>query len=507
MMKEHLAIRSLIFLLLVPVLVLLTDPHTALEGSSLPAVSYSPPRAPMPIERLMNPFSYPGFPPSQTISEIQSIQDPIPTTGNQPLLVVLVDFEDQQGSFTLQEWGDYFFGLGGFVDYFNEVSHGNLRYNGDVVGMLNDRAIIEATSIAYVRLPYPIWYYAYGIYGFGSVFPFNNAGVVYDALRILDASGFDYLPYSDPRSGRVENLVVIFAGSNYGYTGDPYYSLEATAFSLTQGGMPGGFVSEEGVLFDNFTFCPEKFGALEGEIAHLGVCVHEHGHALGMFDLYDRSNVTTGIGRFDLMSYGGYGADSYGSRPFHPGVFTKEYLGWAEPTVILGDYQELFLGPAESVFDFIKIYPRGDTDVGEYFLLENRQPIGFDSEWLPQYNLCSGLVIWHVDERIVNDYAFVNRVNTTGVEPYYPPHPGVIIVEADGRYDMINSLNFGECSDTWQVGSTWDDLSVPPARLWDRSASRISVTILYQIGSYLRLAIEVEHPVFNYQMYLPAIEK
>jgi hypothetical protein len=83
----------------------------------------------------------------------------------------------------------------------------------------------------------------------------------------------------------------------------------------------------------------------------------------------------------------------------------------------------------------------------------------------------------------------------------------VIVVEADGRYDMINSLNLGDCSDTWQVGSTWDDLSVPAARLWDRSSSRISVTVLDQIGSSLVLAIEIEEPTFSYQMYLTAIER
>jgi hypothetical protein len=270
--------------------------------------------------------------------------------------------------------------------------------------------------------------------------------------------------------------------------------------------MAGGFISRDGVQLDNFTFCPEKFGATQGEIAHLGICVHEHGHALGMFDLYDRSYATAGAGKFDLMAFGGLGAYNDGLQPFHPGAVSKELLGWIEPNVYLSGYQQVILDPAEISTDFIKLYPRGETDIGEYFLLENRQPIGFDGEWLGA-DLCSGLVIWHVDESIVQDYTLVNRVNSRGEEPDYPPHPGVIVVEADGRYDMINSLNLGDCADTWQVGSTWDDLSVPAARLWDRSSSRISVTVLDQIGSSLVLAIEIEEPTFSYQMYLTAIER
>lgn len=499
-------IRNLVFLLLVPILLpssgyrITENSHSSLRGMS------SAPRPPAPIVSIRESLSFMDLPLPRTTNDIQSIQDPIPTTGDQPLLVILVDFPDREGSFTLQEWQQYFFGFGGFSEYFSEVSYGNLTYHGDIVGMMNGAPITASSSIAYVRLSQNITYYADEFYGFGENFPQNNAGVVYDALSLLDDSGFDFVPYADPISGHVENLVVIFAGSNYGYTNDPQNSLEATAFSLTAGGMAGGFVTKGGEIIDNFTFCPEKHGVVEGEIARLGVCVHEHGHAMGMFDLYDRSGETTGTGRFDLMSYGGYGADD-GTQPFHPSAFSKIWLGWAEPTEVLADYQIVTLSPAESQADFYKIYPRGDISTGEYFLLENRQPLGFDSDWENlDVGLCSGLLIWHIDDGIVQDYALVNRVNTRGAEPDYPPHPGVIVVEADGRFDMINSLNFGECSDTWQQFSTWNDLTNPSARLWDRSTSHISVTVLDQVGYKLILVISIEDP-FYYHLYLPAIEK
>lgn len=505
-MKKYRPLRSLVFLLLVPVLLSSGRPRLSGEGhSSLGGVN-SAPRPPIPLERIRQTTSFLESPLPRTVNGIQSIQDPIPTTGDQPLLVILVDFPDREGSFTLEEWRQYFFGFWGFADYFSEVSYGNLTYSGDIVGMLNGAPITTSSSIAYVRLPQNITYYADELYGFGENFPQNNAGVVYDALSSLDDSGFDFMPYADPKSGQVENLVVIFAGSNYGYTSDPHNSLEATAFSLSAGGMVGGYISNGGEIFDNFTFCPEKHGEVEGVMARLGVCVHEHGHALGMFDLYDRSGETTGTGRFDLMSYGGYGADNDGARPFHPSVYSKEQLGWAEPVEVLAGYQIVTLSPAENQADTYKIYPRGDISSSEYFLLENRQPFGFDSAWRDA-GLCPGLLIWHIDDGIVQDYALINRVNSRGAEPDFPPHPGVIVIEADGRYDMINTVNFGECSDTWQQFSIWHDLSIPAARLWNRSASRISVTILDQVGYDLILAIGIEDPEFNYQKYLPMVEK
>lgn len=505
-MKIPLPLRGLVFLLLVPLLLSSGGYRILGEDNSLHGEIRSGPHPPVPIEHMLDPLSFMEVPPLRTDNDIQSIQDPIPSTGDQRLLVILVDFPDREGSFTLQEWQQYFFGFGGFAHYFSEVSYGNLRYNGDIVGMLNGAPISISSSIAYVRLQQNITYYADELYGFGANFPQNNAGVVFDALSLLDDSGFDYGPYADPKNGHVENLVVIFAGSNYGYTNDPHNSLEATAFSLTAGGMAGGFVSSGGEILDNFTFCPEKHGEAEGEIARLGVCVHEQGHAMGMFDLYDRSGETTGTGRFDLMSYGGYGADNDGARPFHPSVLSKVKLGWADPTEILAGYRIVRLSPAENQANFYKIYPRGDINSGEYFLLENRQPFGFDTAW-QDAGLCPGLLIWHIDEGIIQDYALVNRVNSRGTEPDYPPHPGVIVIEADGRYDMINTVNFGECSDTWQQFSIWHDLSIPAARLWDRSASRISVTVLDQVGYDLILAIGIEDPQFNYKKFLPAVEK
>ena len=231
-----------------------------------------------------------------------------------------------------------------------------------------------------------------------------------------------------PPTSQVENLLVIFGGRPHVYTRDPVNSLEATGYSLSAAGAPR-FVSTGGQTFNNFTFCPDQEGSNPGSMAHIGICAHEHGHSLGMPDLYDFSYTTSGVGRYDLMGYGAYGVTD-GLRPFHFGAFSKEFLGWVRPTLVQSATAVIALRPAEIAPDLVKLVPNGQVDSAEYFLLENRQPLGFDQDWMSG-NYCPGLYIWHVDQDIVELYRRPDLVNSPLV-PNGPAHPGVVVLEADG---------------------------------------------------------------------------
>jgi immune inhibitor A len=426
---------------------------------------------------------------------MRSVGNPTPRFGDQPLLVILVDFPDRAGLFTGQAWYDRFFGPGGFSEYYREVSYQQLRYTGDIVGMSGDTPVVNSSMVAYVRLPNPLTYYADGLYGVRvgpQNFPRNSGGVVYHALQALDASGFDFTPYADPATNQVENLVVVFAGSSYAYTRDPVNSFQATAYRLRWAGAEP-YQSASGQIFDNYTFCPDQAGNLGGGLAFIGVCAHEQGHGLGMPDLYDYSYTTTGAGVYDIMAFGTY-AFSGGQRPFQYSVFSKAFFGWVTPTVVPSGVVTVTLSPAETGANYLKLYPYGNRASQEYFLLENRQPLGFDRDW-QMGGLCPGLLIWHIDERIVRDYLYA--VNTAPSE-FTAPHQGVIIVEADGRFDMIHPpLNYGECSDTWAPGQNWDDDSTPNARLWNGDKTGLAVTVLDQRDGQVTLRIAVQELPFR----------
>ncbi|MFN8487975.1 MAG: M6 family metalloprotease domain-containing protein [Caldilineaceae bacterium] len=425
------------------------------------------------------------------VDRVLSVPNPIPRTGDQPLLVVLVDFPDRTGLFTGQAWQQVFFGANGFTDYFKENSYNQLRYTGDIVGLTNGAPAKNSANVAYVRLPNPITYYANGNHGFSmgqNFFPRNDGGVVAHALQALDNAGFNFTPYANPMTKRIENLIVVFAGSSYAYTQDTNNSLEATAYRLVDAGG-GEYVTKGGQIADNFTFCPDQRLKLSGQIAYIGVCAHEHGHALGMVELYDFSVTTTGAGAFDLMAYGVYGAGE-GLRPFQFGAFSKQLFGWSTATVMNAGTTTVALPPAETNSKVLKLYPHGDATSKEYFLLENRQALGFDQEWSSK--LCPGLAIWHVDQTILDAYFAKNLINTLP-SAGGPPHQGAIVVEADGRFDMSTprgALNYGECSDLWQPGQTWGGAS---SNLWTGAASGLTVQVLSSSNDALNLSITVDN--------------
>jgi hypothetical protein len=92
------------------------------------------------------------------------------------------------------------------------------------------------------------------------------------------------------------------------------------------------------------------------------------------------------------------------------------------------------VGPAETSRLCYKITPRYGTL--EYLLIENRQPMGFDSG-IPH----GGLAIWQIDE---------NRSgNAPNNEEGYPGQPGwpgngkhfsIALLQADGRYDLEHNV-------------------------------------------------------------------
>src|SRR5205814_1257389 len=78
-------------------------------------------------------------------------------------------------------------------------------------------------------------------------------------------------------------------------------------------------------------------------------------------------------------------------RPVHFSAWCKERLGWIKPTIIDPTVkQKLILSPStKDRNEYYKVLVRPDGS--EYFLLENRQKRGFDTD-LP----AEGLLIWRV---------------------------------------------------------------------------------------------------------------
>ena len=188
----------------------------------------------------------------------------------------------------------------------------------------------------------------------------------------------------------------------------------------------------------------------------LGVYVHEFGHWLGLPDLYCTAMVCLldGVGKWSLMSDGIYNYDPNdqttqtvlsspttstvlywrGSSPSHLDAWSLTYLGWVNPQTVTSYQPGMILNSVESVpvpvvaaagTNMIKAQA-STTTTSQYFLIENRQQIGYDAG-LPGH----GLLVWLVDQEVINANFPYNSIENS------PVRPGLKLMEADGDWSLL----------------------------------------------------------------------
>lgn len=196
----------------------------------------------------------------------------------------------------------------------------------------------------------------------------------------------------------------------------------------------------------------------DGKIAGIGTFCHEFSHCMGFPDVYDVQNKGSfAMDAWDLMDYGNYNGDGY--LPAGYTAYEKMVCGWLTP-VELG-MQSLEVTDMKPLADGGQAYLiRHPQYENEYFLLENRQPVGFD-KLLPG----SGVLITHVDYD--KDAWEANAVNTLGLyNGYYNDHLRLALVPADGIASISTIAH-----DTYPYGSrnNFSDSSSPSAKLFHDS--------------------------------------
>jgi immune inhibitor A len=327
------------------------------------------------------------------------------TQGTYKAVVLLLQFTDNRAD-TLNHTPAAFESLlfsvgthptGSFRDYYREVSRGQFD--------------VEGTVTRWYTAPQPYSFYNVGADpGFGNP-PGNAQGMVADAVLLADPDidysqfdndGPDGVPNSGDDDGFVDGLFLVHAGAGGEEVG-------GTAIRSHKWNLPTG-VEVDGVRVSAFTMEPEEFGLTysggtnAGDLISAGVFCHEFGHILGLPDLYDLTESSSGIGEWDAMGYGLYNHrmnEPPGSRPAHLSAWSKMRLGWVTPTWVLQDSSGITIPPVETTGQVYRLWTNGD-DAGQYFLLENRQPIGFDDALVRSTidagdGASHGLLIYHVD--------------------------------------------------------------------------------------------------------------
>lgn len=204
------------------------------------------------------------------------------------------------------------------------------------------------------------------------------------------------------------------------------------------------------------------------EITINGLLCASVGSHLGLPDLFDTETGLSAIGRFGLMD--GQSIFAYlGTYPPEPSPWEKIKLGWVEPVTLEIQNADVSLvtNLAASISDTVIL--KVPLNSSEYYLIENRIRDAYDNgstityiigditatktfpndttgyrsfdvdslsgvvidvdefDWAVPGN---GIVIWHIDENVINEKIAENKVNTDKTRR------GVDIEEADGVQDI-----------------------------------------------------------------------
>ncbi|RIE03474.1 M6 family metalloprotease domain-containing protein [Cohnella faecalis] len=339
-----------------------------------------------------------------------SLQQSVSATGNQKILVLLVEFSNIGMQYSESEWSNTFFGTTGKTvrNYYNEISNGRLTFlpATESSGTADDGVIKVALNYAHA-----------------AKIDFNQGNaIVHDALVAADPY-INFASYDTNGNGAISNdelhIVTILAGYEESY-GDT---------NLTAWGVTWSLSDENSATLDGKIICNEFKGGKytqQGERhgnhrATIGILVHELGHMLGLPDLYDYDSSSTGVGQHSLMAFGSWASltgEYIGTTPTHMDAWSKVQLGFVDP---------LIAKPASNTPYTLKSISTGGYNVvklptsvpEQYFLIENRQKEGYDAS----LTVNGGIAIWQIDDtqpvnsddnRRLVDLKFFNSNN-----PYY----------------------------------------------------------------------------------------
>lgn len=246
----------------------------------------------------------------------------------------------------------------------------------------------------------------------------------------------DFAAYDRNGDGAIatDELAVAFVIAGYEAAEDAAYSqgralyLWSHAWSIDEAigeyGWSMALPRCDGVEISAYIAIAERLNAEKQE--PISVLAHELGHYLGLPDLYP----TGGSGEWSayrvrylsLMADGAWGRDVSGNyQPCGLDAWSRCTLGWLTPAIAQADgiYPVAAADGAGSE-TVVKVPTQRPA---EYYLIENRRPTGWDYDFIRLYG-GGGLVLWHIDDGVVQAELAANHVNNPdhrpGVMPLYP---------------------------------------------------------------------------------------
>ena len=403
---------------------------------------------------------------------LQSVE-PAPNLGSQPVLVIFVDFSPsvRVGS-TASTLNAKFFGVGSSVkDYYEAVSYGNFSISPapetDTLlgGDVNDGVVSVVLNYAHPNT--------------GGTIDVRNQNITRDALIAAD-SFVNFAQFDTNGDGTISptelHTVFIVGGYERSFASSPCgASVWGHRWGLSSRPILDG--KTVGTSYTQFGEWHCSASAPPGHAATIGIMVHELGHDLELPDLYDTDGSSQGVGTWSVMSYGSWnGVSLPGDSPAHFDPWSKYFEGWISPILVTTTLTNEPIAQAATTPDVYQ-FLSGTPTTGEYFLVENRQKIGYDAGLVG-----SGLLIWHIDASKAG--------NSDECYPEGPScavsHYKIAVSQADNLYGLEKGGNsWGDAGDPWP-GSTgnrnFTSVSSPNSNLYNGTLSNVNISNISNSG-------------------------
>jgi len=222
----------------------------------------------------------------------------------------------------------------------------------------------------------------------------NSQYLVQDIMeQLVQNPTIDWSLYDWNGDGFINQLLIIYAGHGMNDTrGDNLiWPHQWWMSDHLKDGQMGVYCDPIPVTYNDKEYKVDCYCALaeltkDNDYGSFGTICHEYTHCFGFPDFYNGS--TKYVGSWDLMDYGNYNGDGY--CPAGYSAHERWMMGWLTPTELS---TTTTITNMPTLSDEPQAYLiRNDGHQDEYYIIENRQQIGWDAG-LPG----SGIIIFHVD--------------------------------------------------------------------------------------------------------------
>ena len=421
-----------------------------------------------------------------------------PAVSDLPLVVIVAEFSDAAYSETF-DWSNSIFNADrSLAEYYTDMSLGQFTFSpareSSAFGGENRNAADKANDgIIHVtlELPHDDWTLDYA---YMSKKDIATTQTLSDALcAALDAADtyLDFSAYDTDKNGTIttDELAVGFVFAGYeassadGYKKGISKYLWSHAWSLQEikddYKFPFELPAPDDVTVSSYIAISEQ--EEDGTQEPYATLAHELGHYIGLPDLYDTSYSTAAewgkydVGCLSLMCKDyWFDADTGETLPTPLDAWSRVILGWTAPTV--ADETGIYTLTAQDDTDnsAYRVLQINTQNPGEYYLLENRAISKWDAPMTQEFSTeAGGLVFWHIDDDVYDQYNESNQVNDAfhrpAVMPLFPEK------NSGGAYTFIGK------NSTVQTGRPFFDRAI-----WSNFNADLGTTLdlpLYGTGN------------------------